>query len=359
MGSRNLKSNVLDQILTDTENWAISAMEDLKVYYTLHRNEDVSKRVGVEFIQRALEKAIKLDVQLFRMILISTNSPSPPPSSTILDKSEVKESLNPEFLRSIGHFFSSIQKLKDPRAFGHEPCTILMGQLRDSIPSHEYMQRSLALERETMNALISINKVDKGDSEVYYAFESKLRLYETELLEASLESNLSFSDTIRKVTKLRGLKPKDEFGFLVYSVVLLRLLHTILGHLALFTPMKVFDDDIREFDSMFSEIHNEFVERKLESETFKHFRKLMDGVLTISSYFPLCRYLGVNYSNLKYPEDRRKTSNHNKASDLDMLNEADDFFVLASKEIQDALAELLDCTKFFRTYIFYEDGTAE
>jgi hypothetical protein len=344
----NLKEDLIDTILADAGSWVLSALDDLNTYESVHANQNISKTVAIEFIQRALEKAIKIGSHLFKIILIFSNSDSVLPYSDLLSRNEVKGSIDQVFLDSLGNFFASILKLKEPSSFRHEPSTIMVKELRHFVPSQEYILKRLASEREVIEALISINAVNKRDSEIYLQFASQIRLYLNDVIKPVQSYYVPFINITEEVAKLKSLRPKKDFELLVYNVILLRLLHTSFGRLALFTKMSVFKDDIIEIDTLLSKIHNDLVDKKLESAIFKQIKNLFCGVFILMAYFPLSRYLGANYTKLKYPQSSYRKSNERESFDIRVISDAEDFFVEAERDIKEALLGILDWVNFSR-----------
>lgn len=348
----NFRIQAFKNILTDLDNWINSALEDINVYLAIHEETKVSKLTSVEFIQRALEKGVKISSHLFSLILIFSDSNYPYPFSTLLSKNEVQESLNKEFIQRTSKFFTSVYDLRDPTSMRHTPCKVLIEEVRQSLPSQEYVELSRSREKEVMDALIEINVVSKGDAEVYFDYAKALRNYQTALLNVGSNKNDSFKDVTSKVARLKELRPRDDFGFLVYSVLLLSLAHTTLGRLALFTPMKTFEKDIREIDTMLSELHNELARSKMNSELYRNLNGIMSGLITISTYFPLCQYLGTNYTKLKYPIDSKDSKRTTRKFDVTGIIESDSFFASVSADLRKALSDILSWSKFFRCYVF-------
>ncbi|MEM0135714.1 MAG: hypothetical protein QXU18_10920 [Thermoplasmatales archaeon] len=353
---KNGRIQAFRDIITDLDNWVNSALEDLNVYRHIHLEPKISKLTGVEFIQRALEKGVKISSYLFRLLLIFSDSNYPHPFSNLISKNEVKGSLNEEFIQLISQLLASAYSLREPYLMRHTPSTTLIKEFQKSLPQTEYIELSRSREKEVIDALIQINIVSKGDAEVYLNYSKIMRNYQKELLALSANKSESFNDVISKVTKLKELRPTDAFGFLVYSVIILRLVHTTLGRMALFTPMKVFEDDIWEIDSIFSEFHNELTTSKMSSALFRNLNGIMRSLFTISAYFPLCHYLGVNYTKLKYPQTSKDLKRKDKTFDISAIIESDTFFISVSNDLKNALTDILSCSQFFSNYVFGEDA---
>lgn len=355
-GSKNWRIQTFRNILTDLDNWVNSALEDLNVYGHIHLEPKISKLTGLEFIQRALEKGVKISSYLFSLLLIFSDSNYPHPFSNLISKNEVKGSINEEFIQLIRQFVTSAYSLREPYLMHHIPSTILIGELQKSLPQSEYIELSRSREKEVIDALIQINVVSKEDAEVYLNYSKIIRNYQKELVALSAYKSESFNDVISKVAKLKELRPMDDFGFLVYLVILLRLVHTTLGRMALFTPMKVFEDDIWEIDSMLSEVHNELTISKMSSALFRNLNGIMKSLFTISAYFPLCHYLGVNYTKLKYPQTSKDSKRKDETFDISGIRESDTFFISVSNDLKKALTDILSWSQFLSIYVFGEDA---
>ena len=341
----SFSAKVFDELLTNLDDWFNSALVDLTNYDLSHDNPLFSKEQCVEFIQRALEKGVKISSQFFQFLLIFSDS-------NVLKATEVKESFKSEFIQIVTTFLSSASKLKDPANLRHVPCVVLMKELRKSIPSVEYVERSIEQDRMTIDALIRINVVAESDAKVYFSYSRALRDFYIELLTLTSNKSESFSDVRLKVAKLKEKMPKDDFSFLVYFVILLRLVHTALGMLSLFTPMKSYEEHIKELDTTFSEIHNELVKLRMDSKLFRSFNGLILGFLTISTYFPLCQFLGENYTKLKYPANFRGPKEKAKGFNVAELIESDAFFTSVSADLRKALTDIQSWSKFFKDYVF-------
>lgn len=343
---------VFEELLTSLDDWLNSALEDLTAYDLSHDNPLFSKKKCVEFIQIALEKGVKISSQFFQFLLIFSDSNLSRPYSSVLKATEVKESFKSEFIQSVTTFLSSASKLKDPINLQHVPCVVLMKELRKSIPSVEYVERSIEQDRITTDALIRINVVAESDAKVYFSYSRALRDFYIELLTLTSNKSESFNDVRLKVAKLKEKMPKDDFSFLVYFVIHLRLFHTALGMLSLFTPMKSYAEHIKELDTNFSEIHNELVELRMDSKLFRSFNGLILGFLTISTYFPLCQFLGENYTNLKYPANFRGPKEKAKGINVAELIKSDAFFSSVSADLRKALTNIQFWSNFFKDYVF-------
>lgn len=231
---------------------------------------------------------------------------------------------------------------------GHISCTKLLNELSKSFLSKEYAELSKKDERIVIDALIGIGVVAKSDAEVYFSYSRSVKDLQAKVLK--LTSHKTFSDVLSNITKLKGMMPTNDFSLLVYVVILCRLIHTNLGRMALFTPMRVYSEYLEEIDVSLSELHNELVKSRMNSEFFKSFKGLFYGMLTIFAYFPLCRYLGENYSVFKYSVNCRDPKE--KANEFDMtgLFENDDYFALISTDLRNAFTNIQSWNKFFRRY---------
>ncbi len=352
----NVGVDDLNELFTKLDSWVNSALEDLNDYDISHVNPIFSKRKCIEFIQRALEKGVKISSFFFELLIDLSPSNSLDDYLDLLKSKEISESLNIEFLQRFNKLLYSVDKLKTPKGMGHVPCTLLIKEASKLIPSEEYLQESQEIERKVIDALIEIKVLAESDVEVYRSYSNSLRLFEIELLKSTSYDSSSFDQVISKVAKLKEKMPKDEFSLIVYLYVSMRLFHTFLGRLMLFTPMKAFSESLNEVDALAFKIHNDLVKSGKDSEFFKNFNRFLRSLFIISSFFPLCQYLGKFYEYLKYPVNSGNFEEMGKEEKIVELINYDSYFSGVSADLRNALNEFQLSSKFYKIYIFGEDG---
>ena len=342
-----------NSLLSEMDDWLKSALQDLTNYDVTHLNRLFSREQGVEFIQRAIEKGVKISSFFFDLFLFSFESNRLSSNSNVLNEKEIKETFNIEFIQRFASFLTSADRLRDPKNMGHKPCTRFLKELSKSIPTKEFIELSLKEERTVIDALIRIDKVAKSVAEVYFSYSNAVRDFQTKvlILTSNETSNKKFSNARSNVTELKEMIPRNDLGLLVYVVILLKLFHTNLGRLALFTPLRTYSEFFKAIDEVFWELHDELIMSRMDSEFFKSFKGLFYGALTIFAYFPLCHYLGENYQKLKYPANRRDA--REKANEFDMteLSENDNYFGMVSTDLRNAFTDIQSWNRFLRQYL--------
>ena len=192
----SLEIEEFNSLLSEMDDWLESALQDLTNYDVSHLNPQFSREQCIEFLQRALEKGVKISSFFFDLFLSS--------NSNVLNAKETKESFNIEFIQKFGSFLASADKLRDPKNMGHTPCSILLKELSKSIPSKEFIELYMKEERTVIDALMGIDKVAKSDAEVYFSYSNVVRDFQTKvlILTSNETSNEKFSNARSNVTEL-------------------------------------------------------------------------------------------------------------------------------------------------------------
>ncbi len=344
MGIRSILDQFDDDfnlIVSDSLVWIESAMQDLKVYDKIRQQSDIPFSVSIEFIQRALEKAIKIDVQFFKMTLLVTNLGAPVPFEDRLKRPPVNESFTQDTLTLIGSVLETFHDLQDPKNLGHIPCNVLLKKLSKLVPEESQLSGAVKSEKKAMDELISNGVVARSDADLYFDYVNKLRNYHLQVLKETPAGNITFEETRKRVKKLEESAPKDDFGLLVYAVIHSRLIHHKLTQIATLTPMKLYEAVLKEVDLEIAEIHNEMVQKRMDSDFYKGMNGFFNGMLTISKFFPLCNFLGKNYTKLKYPPESSSFILEEKLFGSENIDELKPFFISVAVDLNKALKGIL------------------
>ncbi|MDA8143048.1 MAG: hypothetical protein M0T81_03610 [Thermoplasmatales archaeon] len=333
----NLDDDAYNLILSDSLMWIESALEDLKVYGRIRQQNDISFPVSIEFIQRALEKAIKINVHFFKMILLVANLGSQIPFEEKLKEQPINESFTQDTLTFFGSVFETFRGLQDPKNLGHTPCNVMLKRLSKLVPNNSKLLRILENEKNAMDELISNDIVSRPDAELYFSYASRLRKYHLQVLKETPTGIITFDETVKRVKKLQENAPKDEFGLLVYAVIHSRLIHHTLTRIVTLTPMQKYESDLKQIDLVLAEIHNEMVQERMNSVFYKGMKEFFNGIFIISKFFPLCNFLGRNYTKLKYPLDSSSSTHGEKIFGNENIDKLNSFFISVAEDLNEAL----------------------
>ena len=94
--------------------------------------------------------------------------------------------------------------------------------------------------------------------------------------------------------------PDYNVMFMPFIATSMKLIHTLLGYMAMFTELKRYEPYLRMIDNYAASKHNELVDEGFDSEYFNITYGFYMGILNLMSLFPLSGYLGKYYENPKY-----------------------------------------------------------
>ena len=286
------------KIFSYPEAWIESIYAELDSYeYWSKQNSLLSMKRRTEHIQRALEKAVKFPFLIIGEIVVFVD----PILNQFFKAREFSNTFSEQFLNQTNNLIMRLKSYTQPKELHHIPSQKLLPIMNEMFM---HLRRESVGRDLTEKVLDEISKggfVSKIDGETYLDFIDIVLKYFDEVENNSLISKKAeISTIIDQTVELMSKVPDYNVMFMPFAATSLKLFHTLLGYMAMFTELKTYEPYLRMIDNYAASKHNELVDESLDSEYFNITYGFYMGILNLMSLFPLSGYLGKYYENPKY-----------------------------------------------------------